>query len=97
MDYSFHPDGAKELEKVENYYDNISQELGNRFRAETEMAISRILDCPNAWQRLSQNTRRRALKTFLYGIVYRVKTDEIRILAVMHLHREPSYWKFREP
>jgi len=98
MKFSFHPDAEKELEKVENYYDNISQELGNRFRAETEMAISRILEFPHAWQRLSKkNTRRRALKTFLYGIVYRVKTDEIRILAVMHLHREPDYWKHREP
>ena len=92
MNYSFHPHAEKELEEVETYYDNIREELGDRFRAETEMAISRILDFPNAWQRLSQNTRRRALKTFLYGIVYRVKTDEIRILAVMHLHREPNYW-----
>ena len=97
MKYSFHPDAEKELQKVENYYDNINQELDNRCRAETEMAISRIIDFPNAWQRLSQNTRRRALKTFLYGIVYRVKPDEIRILAVMHLHREPDYWKYREP
>jgi hypothetical protein len=67
MNYSFHPDAEKELEEVEKYYDSIREELGNRFRAETEMAISRILDFPNAWQRLSQNTRRRALKTFLYG------------------------------
>ncbi len=95
MNYSFHPHAEKELEEAETYYDNIREELGNRFRAETEMAISRILDFPNAWQRLSQNTRRRALKTFLYGIVYRVKPDEIRILAVMHLHREPNYWKSR--
>jgi plasmid stabilization system protein ParE len=96
MNYSFHPDAEKELEEAENYYDSIREELGNRFRAETEKAISRILDFPNAWQRLSQTTRRRALKAFLYGIVYRVKTDEIRILAVMHLHREPNYWKYRE-
>jgi plasmid stabilization system protein ParE len=95
MNYSFHPLAEKELEEVEKYYDNIREELGNRFRAETEMAISRILDFPNAWQRLTQNTRRRTLKTFLYGIVYRVKTDEIRILAVMHLHRKPNYWADR--
>ena len=96
MNYSFHPHAEKELEEVEKYYDNIREELGNRFRAETEMAISRILDFPDAWQWLSQNTRRRSLKTFLYGIVYRVKTDEIRILAVMHLHREPNYWTDRK-
>lgn len=92
MNYSFHPHAEKELEEAEKHYDNIREELGDRFRAETETAISRILDFPNAWQLLSQNTRRRTLKTFLYGIVYRVKTDEIRILAVMHLHREPNYW-----
>lgn len=95
MNYSFHPHAEKELEEVEKYYDNIREDLGDRFRAETEMAISRILDFPNAWQRLSQNTRRRSLKTFLYGIVYRVTPGEIRILAVMHLHREPNYWMDR--
>jgi len=61
---SFHPDAEKELEEAENYYDIIREELGNRFRAEIEIAISRILDFPNAWQRLSQKTRRRASKTF---------------------------------
>jgi len=69
MNYSFHPDAEKELEEVERHYDSIREELGDRFRAETEKAIARILGFPNAWQRLSPNTRRRALKTFLYGIV----------------------------
>jgi hypothetical protein len=44
MNYSFHPAAEKELEEIENYYDSIRDELGDRFRAETEMAISRILD-----------------------------------------------------
>ena len=95
MNYSFHPHAEKELEEVENYYDNIREELGDRLRAEIEKAISRILDFPNAWQQLSPGIRRRPLKTFLYGIVYRVKPEEIRILAVMHLHREPNYWAYR--
>jgi len=48
MDYSFHPDAEKELEEAENYYDSIREELGKRFRAETEMTISRIVGPPNA-------------------------------------------------
>jgi len=95
MNYSFHPHAEKELEEVQDYYDSIREELGDRFRAEIEMAISRILNFPNAWQPLSRVVRRCTLNTFLYGIVYRLKTDEIRILAVMHLHREPSYWVYR--
>ena len=95
MNYSFHPHAEKELEEIENYYDSIREELGNRFRAEIEMTLSRILKLPNAWQPLSETVRRRRLSTFPYGIVYRLKADEIRILAVMHLHREPNYWKDR--
>jgi len=96
MNYSFHPHAEKELEDVENYYDVISEDLGDRFRAEIEMALSRIIKFPNAWQPLTKTARRRRLIDFPYGIVYRVKTDEIRILAVMHLHREPGYWRNRE-
>jgi hypothetical protein len=40
MNYSFHPDAEKELEEVENYYDSIRDELGNRFRSS-----SRRTDC----------------------------------------------------
>jgi len=61
--------------------------LGNRFRAEFEASLERIVDFPNVWQPLSKNIRRRRLVSFPYGVVYRVKQNEIRILAVMHLHR----------
>ena len=92
MNSSYHPHAEKELEQAEEYYDNISEELGDRFRDEMQVAISRILKFPNGWQPLSQVVRRCRLNAFPYGIVYRVKTDEIRILAVMHLHQEPNYW-----
>ena len=95
MNYSFHPDAEKELEEAQNYYDAIDQDLGNRFRVEFETSLARILVFPDAWQPLSKDIRRRRLISFPYGIVYRLKRDEIRILAVMHLHREPGYWKTR--
>ena len=92
MDYSFHPQAEKEPEEVEKYYDNIREELGDRFRDEIQMAIWRILKFPDAWQHQSKSTRRYRLKSFPYGIVYQIKKDEILLVAVMHLHREPNYW-----
>lgn len=32
---------------------------------------------------------------FPYGIIYRLKEDQIEIIAIMHLHRRPGYWKMR--
>ncbi len=92
MNLTFHPHAEKELEEVENYYNSISSALGDQFSAEIESAIARILKFPISWQSLSKRVRRRRLTPFPYGLVYRVKVGEIRILAVMHLHRDPNYW-----
>ena len=97
MTYSFHHDAERELEEAENYYDNIDEQLGDRFRAEVEVSIARILAFPKLWHPLTKTVRRRRLSSFPYGIIYRAKSeDEIRILAVMHLHREPGYWRSRQ-
>jgi len=33
---------------------------------------------------------------FPYGILYIEEPEEIFILAIMHLHRYPDYWKERK-
>jgi len=96
MNYSFHPDAEDELEEAENHDDGIDETLGDRFRAEFEVSIARILSFPHAWQSLSEKIRRRRLISFPYGIVYRLKANEVRILAVMHLHQEPDHWRNRK-
>jgi plasmid stabilization system protein ParE len=95
MKYTFHPHAEKELDKTENYYHDISEELGDRFREDIETTISRIRKFPRAYQLVSRIHRRCRLSDFPYGIVYRLKPNEIRVLAVMHLHREQDYWIHR--
>jgi plasmid stabilization system protein ParE len=95
MNYTFHPHAEKELEQIENHYDSIRKGLGNRFRDEIQTTISRILKFPNGWPQMSGNVRRCRLNSFPYGIIYRVKPREIRVLAVMHHRREPDYWTHR--
>ncbi|HEU4710357.1 MAG TPA: type II toxin-antitoxin system RelE/ParE family toxin [Pyrinomonadaceae bacterium] len=95
MNYSFHPDAEKELEDIEAHYDGMREALGDRFRIEVEATIARILKFPTGWQPLSEVVRRCRLLSFPYSIIYRVKTDEIRILAIMHHRREPNYWTYR--
>jgi hypothetical protein len=44
---------------------------------------------------VSDKHRRRRMKKFKYGIVYEIISDEIVIVAFMHLSRQPDYWKDR--
>ena len=48
MNYTFHPHAEKELEEIENDYDSILEGLGDRFREDIEVTISRILSFPMA-------------------------------------------------
>jgi plasmid stabilization system protein ParE len=95
MNYSFHPHAEKELEEIETHYDSLSEGLGNQFRDDVELTISRILKFPNAWQALSPIVRRCRLTGFPYGIVYQIMPREIQLLAVMHNRRKPNYWTYR--
>ena len=42
-----------------------------------------------------RKTRRALVPRFPYQVVYRLRPDEIVIVAVAHLKRRPGYWKIR--
>ncbi len=77
------------------YYDGQNPGLGDDFLDEIEAATARVEQFPNAWHKLSRNTRRCRLHRFPYGLIYRVKADEAVIVAVAHLHSEPTQWLAR--
>jgi toxin ParE2 len=74
------------------HYDRLSAGLGAEFVAEVGDGLGRIEEYPEAWQLLGPRVRRYRLR-FPYGLVYRLLESEIVVLAVMHLHRKPDYWK----
>ena len=49
------------------------------------------------WQALTARTRRYVITRFPYGIVYQIRANEILVVAVMHLKRQPDYWIDRIP
>ena len=95
MNYYYHPDAREEASAAVAYYGGISQDLGVGFLAELENSIERILRMPEAWAKHIGDTRRCLLHRFPYGIVYQIESEEIQIVAVMHLHQKPGYWKAR--
>jgi hypothetical protein len=69
--------------------------LGTRFLDEVSRAGGRITDNPAAWPVVSGQIRRCLLNYFPFGLLYRIEPERIYVLAVMHLRREPNYWRKR--
>lgn len=84
-----------ELKESVEFLNDQSEGLGFEFANEIKRTIKRITEFPEAWPMLSTNTRRARLNRFPYGIIYSHTKDEVLILVVMHLHRDPEYWKDR--
>lgn len=96
MKYSFHEEAEIELNQAISYYRKCQPHLGLEFTEEVFQTIQRILDFPKAWQIMHQDIRRCLTKRFPFGIIYYQKDEQIIILAVMQLNREPFYWRERK-
>lgn len=91
----FHPEAEAEFFAAIDYYEEAETGLGQRFSLEVMASINRIATLPLAWPKLSDDIRRCLTNRFPFGIIYSVEADAIFILAVMHLRREPDYWRER--
>ncbi len=97
MEVEFLEPAERELVEAIGRYNGESEGLGYEFAAEVNRTVGRILEHPNAWAQLSKRTRRCRTNRFPYGVVYQVRNDVILIVAIMHLHRDPTSWKDRLP
>ena len=84
----FHRLAERELNDAALYYQRESPGLGISFLDEIEEYVEAIVKTPTLARRFVG--RRRLLRRFPYGILYSVKGDGIRILAIMNLKRRPT-------
>ena len=95
MNYAFHPDAEVELNEAIEWYEMREFGLGLDFATQVHAAIQRALAFPLAWQEMGGEIRRTLVHRFPYGVLYVAEPDRLLIVAVMHLHRHPDYWRNR--
>ncbi len=91
----FHPEARAEFIASVRYYESQRRGLGKRFLAAVSEAARRIQDFPLMYRLVEKNIRQCRVPRFPYGLIYRPSDYGIEIVAVMHLHREPGYWRSR--
>ncbi len=84
-----------EIRDAASYYEECREGLGRAFLVEIERDTQRLAANPLLYRSIGGGFRRCLVKRFPYGIIYRIDNDTIFIAAVMHLKREPGYWKKR--
>lgn len=95
-DVSFHRLAEREMNEAAQYYELERPGLGSAFLNEVQRCLHAISEHPEAGRALVGKVRRRLLRRFPYGLLYTLKPDAIRVLAVMNLKRRPAYWVGRE-
>jgi plasmid stabilization system protein ParE len=95
MKIVWHDEAAAELDDAALYYGAIDDELGERFAMAAEIAVAELKASPRQPRKFDGEARKVRLKRFPYAVIYWIDKDRLHIVGVMHLHREPGYWRHR--
>jgi len=95
MRIEFHPEALAEFRDAAEFYEKQQHGLGSRFTDAIKSAISHIGESPTSWRIIEDEVRRDLTKVFPYAVLYSIEDSYILIVAVMHCHREPGYWRSR--
>ncbi len=95
MKVLFHPEASEEFYAAVSHYAAIEPSLGEDFAAKVEEGVALAMAFPSMWKAMRRGIRRVLIRRFPYGVVYAYDEEVFYILAVMHLHAKPGYWRNR--
>ncbi|MBA4181181.1 MAG: plasmid stabilization protein [Anaerolinea sp.] len=93
--YGFHEGAEEELDSATLWYFERSEQAGQAFADAVTATIRLIIEHPDAGRPLGAGLRLARVSGFPFQLAYRVRDDELRILAFAHASRDPHYWRTR--
>lgn len=95
MKVQVHPEADEEFAGAVRYYSEISPELGVRFYREMERLLYEIAADPGRFRKFDPPAQRHFSNDFPYAIIFVDKPDYVRVVAIVHMKRQPGYWRGR--
>lgn len=91
------PEVDRELAEAATYYATEGgKELGETFVEEFERTLALLCQFPKLAVIWRGDRRRFSMRRFPYSVVYYLRNDELRIVALAHHRRMPGYWASRK-
>ena len=91
----FHELAEFELNDAAVFFEGKTAGLGHRFLSAVERAVAEVTKHPEASPIILNHVRRKLVRKFPYNIMFTIKPDQIRILAIANQKRRPFYWRGR--
>jgi plasmid stabilization system protein ParE len=85
----------RELRDAVVFYERQVRHLGRRSAAAVRAARREIAESPQRRPTIGPGVRRLLVQDFPYALIYRIETEDIVVIAVMHLSRRPGCWAAR--
>jgi toxin ParE1/3/4 len=89
------PEAEADIESAQLWYEHQRAGLGDAFIEQLEAVFETISTHPEMFRIYRRDVRRAMLRRFPYAVMYRVTTEGVHVLAVMHAGRRPSAWEDR--
>ena len=100
----YHPEFPQDIKRIEAQYQEISERLALRFRAEVNDTIERIKTSPtsarhflNTGSKIVKEIRRRNLSAFPFFVLYGVHDDLLVYRSLIASAADPLTWLTRLP
>ena len=91
----FRPEAAADVLEARRWYELQESGLGAAFADSLDETIGRIESMPRMYAVALRDVRRGKLRKFPYLIYYRILSDRIEVIAVLHGSRDPKIWRER--
>lgn len=90
-----HPAADKEALEAVRYLQEEDPAEAGILRESVEDAIRWARSQPLIFRCFEDDFRKVRVGKFRYSMIFRIRKDEVQILAVAHMSRRPGYWKDR--
>lgn len=84
-----------DLQVARDWYEKQRAGLGEEFVAAVDQTFARIVAAPELYGVVLRDLRRARLRRFPYVVYYRLLTDRVEIIAVLHGSRNQRIWQDR--
>jgi toxin ParE1/3/4 len=85
----------RDLQRAARYYEKQLAGLGHDFVTEIDRLLESIAENPLLCQTVHREVRRAIAHRFPYGLFYKIEQEDIVVIAIVHLHRDPASWQKR--